>query len=135
MDVTAMRQVGEFILAEPRKFNMRALWIEPISSVLAASLHHAKSAIPPCGTVACFAGEWAIRTGYESEVLSLESGYNCGEMCRESLNLPNNDLFLESSWPMRLQTTLKAGTRAYAEHFVKVVLEDYIANNGWENLL
>jgi len=126
-----MRQVGELILAEPRRFNMLAVWIERINpdNTLSASLRHAKNAIPPCGTVACFAGEWAIENGYESVLSGISS------LCARSLDLPNDHLFFVRSWPARLQTNLKAGTPRYAEHFVKVVLEDYIATNGWENEL
>jgi hypothetical protein len=51
--------------------------------------------------------------------------------CADALNLPSERLFYMSEWPRRLQTKLKAGTRRYAEHFVNVVLEDYIATNGW----
>jgi len=131
MNVTAMRQVGEYILAEPRRFNMRAVWLEAIgldvSKYYLHSLHHSKDAIPPCGTVACFAGEWAIINKLAPIDYSA-----IANLCRQSLDLPNDDLFFMDSWPARLRTRLLAGTRRYAEHFVNVVMEDYIATNGWE---
>lgn len=135
MDTITMRQVGEYILAEPRRFNMLAVWVESVgqNGNISESLQHAKNAIPPCGTVACFAGEWAIMKGVIDPTRLGRYIPSVSHNCKTALKLPNDKLFFENSWPERLRTSMKAGTRRYAEHFVKVVLEDYIATNGWEN--
>jgi hypothetical protein len=103
---------------------------------------HAESAIPPCGTICCFAGEWALRYGKIKPEDLAYSGYftfggvylqSVASKASEDLDLPNSSLFYEENWPVevRMPRGFKAGTRRYAEWFVDVVLEDYIKTDGW----
>lgn len=132
MNVEKIRQVGQAILKEPRRFNM-SWWMQPVN------LSHDYFSHPPCGTTLCFAGQWAVRFGglpiRPREESYMPSGATIPDACQKDLQLPNDKLFYENSWPNRVRARHLhlAGTREYAEHFVNVVLEDYIATNGWQN--
>jgi hypothetical protein len=142
MNVRKMRQIGKDILAEPRRFNMRD-WARKVRDRYALEdVGHATTAQPPCGTVMCFAGEWAIRYLKLSPSELVENKYErvfngrpISDAARLDLGMPNERLFYESNWPTEVEFPgkLKAGTKKYAEHFVNVVLESYIRTNGWEN--
>lgn len=141
MNVRKMRQIGKDILAEPRRFNMSE-WGRSIDGKWELrQIGHAVTAMPPCGTVCCFAGAWAIRYAKITpaelpDEIYTEGGKladGLGWAASEDLNLPNDDLFYPFRWPAKLQRNFKAGTQKYAEHFVNVVLESYIRTNGWEN--
>lgn len=140
MNVRKMRQIGKDILAEPRRFNMTAWFGTVYSKGTASILDHSEKAIPPCGTVCCFAGEWAMR--YAKAQFKYDGTYHdyskdkdeyIENACVNHLDLPNRLLIHQTRWPGRLRTKHKAGTKAYAKHFVNKVLEDYIATNGWQD--
>lgn len=141
MNVRKMRQIGKDILAEPKRFNIDT-WGRSINTKAEADeFGHAKTAVPPCGTVCCFAGEWALRyLKVSPEELTTDhlnpnhQGHVSG-LCLKDLKLPNGNLFYSDYWPeeIRIPKRIKPGTRKYAEHFVNVVLESYIRTNGWEN--
>lgn len=141
MNAQKMRQIGKDILAEPRRFNIDT-WGLPIDTKAdAEEFGHAKTAVPPCGTICCFAGEWALRylkVSPEEIAYSpwdLKDLGHVSSLCLEDLALPNDELFYADSWPdeVKMPERAKPGTKRYAEHFVNVVLESYIRTNGWEN--
>lgn len=140
MNVRKMRQIGKDILAEPRRFNMTR-WASRILDEQDAKIHdHSLTNLPPCGTVCCFAGSWALRYAKVSPEELRRNPYECVDgkgvdvLAELDLDLPNDTLFFADRWPLEVQNhRLKAGTRKYAEHFVNVVLESYIRTNGWEN--
>ena len=144
MNVRKMRRIGKDILAEPRRFNM-IMWFAAVKSKEQARLRdHSTASLPPCGTTCCFAGEWAIRYRQVDpmEIASDDhDGYTADgkcyipSECMSDLGMPNSYLLFKSDWPDRLTKKMgkfKAGTKAYANYFVKVVLEDYIKTNGWD---
>lgn len=141
MNVRKMRQIGKDILAEPRRFNIDTWGLSIDTKAAAEEYGHAKTAVPPCGTVCCFAGEWALRYMKVSPKELTNNSYNLKNLghvsylCAEDLELPNQDLFYSDFWPEKIRTPkgVKPGTKRYAEHFVNVVLESYIRTNGWEN--
>lgn len=135
MNVRKMRQIGKDILAEPRRFNMTFWMID--ATALDKSQHARK---PPCGTVCCFAGEWGLRYGKikpDKRQDFVQSGEfknrHISSACQMDLDMPNQRLLRDTSWPSQLHTKHKPGTVRYAKHFVNVVLENYIATNGWQN--
>lgn len=133
MNVEKMRAIGQAILAEPRRFNM-GFWGAAFGD--AVDQGHAKTARPPCGTVCCFAGEWALLyTDTSPEKLRKRDEFHgtIADMAQKDLDLPNTDLFHSLFWPgnLRHPASMKSGTKRYAEHFVNVVLESYIRTNGW----
>ena len=137
MDVEKMRQIGQDILAIPQRFNMNQWYGRITESQHVFETGHDEDSRPPCGTVACFAGEWGLRFG--GVAIDRPSDYASGgvhidDACRSDLGLANDNLFYVGSWPRRLQEQLRArpGTPEYARYFVETVLEDYIATNGWE---
>jgi hypothetical protein len=142
MNVRKMRQIGKDILAEPRRFNIRD-WAQRVHDRGdLEDADHAVTALPPCGTVMCFAGEWAIRylkmSPADLVVRKYDKAFNglpLADAARLDLQMPNESLFFESRWPLEVEfsSKMKAGTKNYAEHFVNVVLESYIRTNGWEN--
>ena len=138
MNVKKMRAIGQAILAEPRRFNM-GTWGKSIEEAIDFD-GHARSARPPCGTVCCFAGEWAIFYGgvapnrLRGSLVDTPNGArDVDSLARNDLDMPNDKLFFISDWPDNLQpkASMKPGTKRYAEHFVNVVLESYIQTNGW----
>lgn len=145
MNVEKMHAIGQAILAEPRRFNME-LWGATVEDGIDEA-NHAKTAKPPCGTVCCFAGEWALlHTNTPPEKLwgpyfhkgefsnNWRPGYeHIADMAMADLDLPNDRLFHTIVWPKDLlhPASMKPGTKRYAEHFVNVVLESYIRTNGW----
>lgn len=138
MNVEKMRAIGQAILAEPRRFNMD-MWGESIEAAIEFA-GHARSARPPCGTVCCFAGEWAILYGgvapnrLRGSLVDTSNGaHRVNSLAQNDLDMPNDKLFFTSEWPDNLQpkASMKPGTKRYAEHFVNVVLESYIQTNGW----
>lgn len=138
MDVEKMRQIGQDILAIPARFNMNR-WFEKIRNAQdAREVGHSEEWLPPCGTVCCFAGQWAV-CFQQVDLLSNLSATFPDEDCVAALRLPNYRLFYTSAWPERLRNTQALpnitalpGTPEYAHYFVETVLEDYIATNGWE---
>lgn len=140
MNVRKIRQIGKDILKEPRCFNMAPFFAKIFSRRDAEQINHSPRAIPPCNTVCCFAGEWALRYAGASVGVPISDppnlyilGEYISDACERDLGLPNQRLFHAEDWPERLRFgSFKAGTKRYAEHFVYKVLEDYIATNGWE---
>lgn len=137
MNVRKMRQIGKDILNEPRRFNMRD-WFQTLERAVEQKIK------PPCGCVACFAGHWGIRYAGADIHIQANAGYGCGvlpqglivDLCAHDLSLPNSDLFYIYDWPPKHRNkiaNLKEGSKSYARYFVEVVLEDYIATNGWES--
>lgn len=152
MAVYKIRQIGRDILDEPRRFNM-AMWLRKLSLEDWRATGRTARTAPPCGTTACFAGEWAIRyLGVDpgasnplddaaeaaSEALGMDVDHSIARACQSDLGLPDDHLFYEFSWPDCLSEGLSRynpGTKAYARYFVNVVLEDYIRTNGWTDHL
>lgn len=137
MDVETMRQIGQDILALPARFNMNRWFEKVLDKDDALRVCHSADHLPHCGTVCCFAGEWAIRSGRTMGLSDDElEDFVPEEACWAALSLPNYHLFHTWEWPYRLRVGLnafKAGTPEYAAYFVNVVLENYIATNGWED--
>ncbi len=148
MNISKIRQIGEDILAEHRRFSMDS-WMMKLFKAgaspqerrkAAKEMGHSLANYPPCGTTACFAGAWAIR--YRGVDPRLEdpfrdlyaSGGSVGDRCRRDLDLPNDNRFFDSHWPERARARLarmRPGTKTYARFFVEEVLEDYIETGGW----
>lgn len=140
--VDKIRQIGQDILDEPRRFDM-ATWFRKI---ITPGVHgRTARTMPPCGTTACFAGTWAIRyLGVDPSVGNIQADLrlrlgsaklpSLADACEDALRLPDDRLFYEAEWPYLLHMGIdrfNPGTKAYARYFVKVVLEDYIRTNGW----
>jgi len=137
MDIEKIRAVGQEILREPRRFNM-GTWGDFYN---ASDLPHVASP-PPCGTICCFAGVWSIIfEEYTPREVAIGVNFlldNPVEFrCLKGLNLPNVDLLHSIAWPITLQegiVALTPGSEEYASYFVNVVLEDYIATDGWADV-
>jgi len=136
MDIEKIRAVGQEILREPRRFNMET-WGSRFGEF--DWLRHVKSG-PPCGTICCFAGEWSmLAEGFTPEQVAdrdhLSLYRRLSVRCQEDLEMPNRWLLNTACWPPRLLrgcSRLTPGSSKYAAYFVNVVLEDYIATDGWE---
>ena len=124
MRVKMLRKVQEFLLEEPRRFDM-ANWLTKASSADILEM-------PPCGTACCIAGAAVIVNSGKTPAPMLEKrGFMVESNAGKILGLTyaqKDRLFFVNSWPSRFKRAYRraatplgrarAGVRRI-EHFIK----------------
>lgn len=138
MKIRKLRKLKEWILAEPRRFDM-TFWAGQINTILAQQ--------PPCGTVGCLAGmachmegkKLVAGTGMTEDdlVISREAGWILGLSNVQASRLFYLDTLHGNAgggtWPKRFENAyLKAGTLEEKAKIAAKRIDHFIKTDGRE---
>lgn len=128
MNITLLREISEYIGAEPRRLQMGAIvQRDSEQDYVYESAHDGemnKHPFPPCGTAACIAGTAAILRKQSPEALGAEgAGVLLGLTKKQQLHL-----FWVHGWPKRfgepyLQATTPEDRVTIAQRYIAALIK------------